>query len=180
MRAVAAKRERVENKAHRKKKILRFIEKRPIPAVLGPGQRCYIIDHHHLSLALWQSDVREAFVSIIADLSDLNSQRFWGHMAASGRVYPYDEWGNEVHHSQLPHALDKLRADHYRDLAWSVREEGGFKKSRAPYAEFMWAQFFRQHVSPAMVRRDYDGALEAALRLSRTRGAVHLPGYIGR
>lgn len=180
MRAVAAKREKVETRALKRRKMMAFLEKRPIPAVRGPGEGYYIIDHHHLSLALWQSDVDEAFVRVIEDLSGLGRPTFWRAMAATGWMHPYDETGRRIPATELPSTLYQLRSDPYRDLAWSVREEGGFEKSRAPYAEFRWAQFFRERIAPTSVKRNYDRALDKAMLLARSRDARHLPGYVGR
>jgi hypothetical protein len=180
MRAVAAKREKVEDRAHKERKIIRFLEKRPIPAVAGPGGGYFIVDHHHLSLALWQSGVDRAFVRIIDDWSSLTRGMFWTSMARTGRVYPFDATGRRLRPHEMPESVHRLRADHYRDLAWSVREEGGYEKTWAPFAEFRWASFFRDHISLTSIRRDYDHALERALGLARSRSAASLPGYLGR
>src|SRR5262249_15226064 len=51
MRAVEAKREKVERRARSLRKLRRYLENRPIPAVRGPNDDLFIIDHHHLSLA---------------------------------------------------------------------------------------------------------------------------------
>lgn len=180
MRAVAAKREKVEHRAQKQKKIVRFLEERPIPAVRGPGNAFYIIDHHHLSLALCQSQVRSAFVEVVGDFSSFSAVRFWRRMESEGWVYPFDEKGNRVHPATIPSAIPALKADHYRDLAWSVREAGGYKKTRAPYAEFRWADFFRQRITLSSVRRDYETSVEVAMKLARSPAAAHLPGHRSR
>lgn len=180
MRAVAAKREKVASRTHKRKKMQRFLEKRPIPAFLGPGESYFIVDHHHLSLALWQSEIDEVFVRAISDFSSLAPGAFWRAMTAIGCAHLYDEDGHRIAPSQLPRTICDLRPDHYRDLAWSVREEGGFEKTREPYAEFRWAEYFRRHIPLGAIRRDYDKALDRALLLSRDHEARRLPGYLGR
>ena len=180
MLAVAAKRERVESRTGKAKKLLRFLEKRPIPAVLGPEDSFYIIDHHHLSLALWQSNVHEAFVDVVDDLSHLAKRHFYARMTEMGWIHPFDESGRRVAASQLPDRLNALRSDAFRDLAWSVREGGGFLKSSLPYSEFHWANFFRKHIAKPLVRRDFEKARYRALRLARSPEAAHLPGFVGR
>jgi hypothetical protein len=99
-------------------------------------------------------------------------------MEAEGRLYPFDEEGRRVPPALLPLGLHELRHDPYRDLAWEVREAGGFVKSRIAYAEFQWANFFRQHITLSSVRRDHDAAVERATRLARSRPAAKLPGYV--
>ncbi len=178
MRAVAWKRRKVERRAGRSKQIERFLGARPIPSVVGPEGALYMIDSHHLGLALWQAEVEKAYVSIIDDLSRLPKAQFWRRMEASGRLYPFDEEGRRVRPSRLPGALHALREDPFRDLAWSVREAGGFAKSPVPFAEFRWAEFFRAHLSERTLRRDYERAVARALKLSRCPEARGLPGYV--
>jgi hypothetical protein len=180
MRAVDAKREKVERRAKSSRKLRRFLEDRPIPAVRGPGDDLFIIDHHHLSLALLKSDVDEAFVNIVGDLSHLPRKRFLRRMTALGLLHAYDSHGRPVCPTKLPEALDELRGDPYRDLAWSVREAGGFEKTGRPYAEFRWADFFRTRIPRSTVRRDFDYAHDRAMWLARSREALRMPGYVGR
>jgi hypothetical protein len=179
MRAVAAKREKVERRARSRRKLRRFLEDRPVPAILGPDDGIFIIDHHHLSLALWQSDVDEAFVTLVGDLSHLSRDRFLGKMSALGLMHAYDAHGRPVHPTRLPESLGALRSDPYRDLAWSVREARGFAKSGTPYAEFRWADFFRTRIPRSTVRRDFDLAHDRAMWLARSRAAARMPGFIG-
>jgi hypothetical protein len=177
MKAVAAKREKVERRADSSKEIVRYLEKRPIPAVRGPGQAYYIIDHHHLSMALHQSEVTEAFVRVIGDLSRLSRTEFWRHMARRGCLHPYDHHGQRIHPSALPDAIYHLKRDAHRDLAWSVREAGGFNKSNEPYAEFRWANFYRIRIPRTSVLRDFEYAHDRAMMLARSEAAAYLPGF---
>ena len=39
------------------------------PAVLGPGKDYFIVDHHHLGLALLEEGMKEVFVTLLDDLS---------------------------------------------------------------------------------------------------------------
>lgn len=179
MKAVAAKREKVARRAECSRKIVRYLERRPIPAVLGPDEGFYIIDHHHLSLALHQNDVTEAFVRVIGDLSRLPRGEFWRRMAERGCLHPFDHHGHRIHPSELPSAIRHLKRDAYRDLAWSVREAGGFIKSDQPYAEFRWAQFFRTRLPRTTVLRDFEYAHDRGMMLARSEAAAHLPGFTG-
>lgn len=178
MRAVAAKRKRLTDR--KRHKIARYLQKRPIPAVYGPGQELYIVDHHHLSLALLQSNVTQALVQVIDDYSDLSPTRFWSAMERQGLVYPYDEDGNRVPIAHMPRGVSSMKSDPYRDLAWSVREAGGFKKTRAPYSEFRWAEFFRTTIPGRIVAENYERAVALAMKLARSAAAAGLPGYVYR
>jgi hypothetical protein len=177
MRAVAAKRRRIGPYVRKRKKLARYLERRPIPAVFGPERAFYIVDHHHLSLALTQSGVGAAYVEILDDFSAMSLPRFWSAMEERGFVYPFDETGRRVAVSRLPRDLSWMRADPYRDLAWSVREAGGFHKSQAPFSEFRWAEFFRARIDPQLVATDYRRAVAQAFALARSYSASALPGF---
>lgn len=178
MRAVVSKRRKFESRASKRKRMEKVIAERPIPAVRGPGGELFIIDHHHFGLALWQADVEHAYARVIGDLSNLSPTTFWRRMEFEGRLYPFDEEGRRVRPALLPTCLHGMRHDTFRDLAWSVREAGGFRKSPVPYAEFAWANFFRTRITSGAVERNRDAAVEKALLLCRGRLAADLPGYI--
>jgi hypothetical protein len=72
-----------------------------------------------------------------------------------------------------------LKRDAHRDLAWSVREAGGFMKSDLPYAEFRWAQFLRSRIPRTSVLRDFEYAHDRGMMLARSQAASHLPGFDG-
>lgn len=178
MRAVAAKREKVERRAASARKLRRYLENRPVPAVIGPDNAYYIIDHHHLSLALWQSEVDEAFVRVVGDLSNLTAKRFLRRMSDFGLLHAYDQKGARTCPTRLPKSLADLKSDRYRDLAWSVRESGGYEKTDAPFAEFRWANYFRGRIAASTVRQDFELAHDKAMWLARSPGARALPGYV--
>lgn len=180
MRAVANKRERVERRAQERKRLERYLGKRPIPSVLGPGGELFMIDHHHLGLALWQAEVETVFVSIIEDWSVLPVATFWQQMEAQGRLHPFDAEGRRIKPQRLPLRLGGLRADPYRDLAWSVREAGGYDKVTKPYSEFEWAAYFRVRIGERAIARDYEAAVSRAVQLAHSKDAARLPGYRAR
>jgi len=177
MRAVAAKRRRLKDKGD---KLESFLKSRAIPAVRGPRNTLYIVDHHHRTLALLQCGVETVFVNVVGDLADLPRDDFWRAMIANGWAYPFNEEGEPIAHRHIPASIAQLRADPYRDLAWSVRENGGFEKSWLNYSEFRWANYFRTSIDPRVVEDDYERAVALALRLAKSSSAAHLPGYIGK
>ena len=177
MRAVKHMRLRLENLGP--KAVRKILARRPIPAVKGPGGALFIIDHHHLGLALWHAQVESACACVIDDKSGLAPGAFWRRMELEGKLHPFDEDGRRVPVAALPVGLHELRHDPFRDLAWEVRKAGGFRKSRIPFAEFQWARFFRERIAMSTLRRDPDGAFEKAIRLSLSRSAAELPGYSG-
>ncbi|CAN1725069.1 Chromosome partitioning protein ParB [Hyphomicrobium sp. 1Nfss2.1] len=180
MRAVEAKRRKIVRLTESARKFRRYLERRPVPAVLGPREEYYIIDHHHLSLALWQSEIEEVFVRVVGDLSDLPKRTFLQAMSTFGWLHAYDGRGRSICPSRLPSRIDLMQADRFRDLAWSVREAGGFRKTPTPFSEFAWANFFRMHIPEILLEHDFAAAHEQAMRLANSANARHLPGNIYR
>jgi hypothetical protein len=94
-------------------------------------------------------------------------------------VHPYDAKGRRRPVADLPKALGELADDPYRSLAGEVRHAGGFPKDATPFAEFLWADFFRRRIKIAQLRRDPDAALQTAITLCHSAEAAHLPGWSG-
>ncbi len=60
MRAVKDK--RLQLRKRKSQKIGKFLGDHMIPVILGPGGRHYVIDHHHLSLALHSEGIKHVLV----------------------------------------------------------------------------------------------------------------------
>lgn len=148
-----------------------------VPGVIGPKGRFYIVDHHHLARALLEAGVRGVFVHALADYSRLGRQEFWMTLDQHGWVHTYDACGRRTEFEAIPKHLAGLTDDPYRSLAGAVRRAGGFAKDTTPFAEFLWAQFFRGRVKSGLVSRDFGGAVARALAMARTEHADHLPGW---
>lgn len=161
-------------KAERQK----FLDSHWFPAVRGPKDNFYIVDHHHLGRALLEEGVQQCFVVLLKDLSTLAKDEFWIMMDHHQWVHPYDAKGRRRDVTDLPKALDGLADDPYRSLAGEVRHAGGFPKDATPFAEFLWADFFRRRIKPAQLRQP-DAALQTALALCHSPEAAHLPGWSG-
>lgn len=155
-------------------------EDQRVPVVIGPGGERYIVDHHHHARAAWEVGIEKLPIEVRADLSDLSSAAFWARMRDSGWLYPYDQLGHGPHDpALLPENVKGMADDPYRSLAWKVRREGGYDKTSVPYAEFRWANFFRERLRTFPTRDDFDAAVTEALRLASTPAARDLPGYKG-
>lgn len=153
----------------------RFLHQHAFPAVRGPKARPFIIDHHHLGRALLEEGVSYVRLELRYQLSHLEKEEFWILMDYHQWVHPYDADGRRRPFSDMPKRLDELANDPFRSLAAAVRRHGDFPKDRAPFAEFVWADFFRRRVSARLVRNDFAKALREAERLARRREAAHLP-----
>lgn len=154
-----------------------FLLKNPLPAVLGPKGKCYLIDHHHLARALLEEEVSHVHVTLAADLSVLEKQEFWTVMEHRQWTHPYDARGRRRPWQSLPKRLSAMKDDPYRSLAAATRMAHGFMKVDTPFAEFLWADFFRRRIPAKLLRDDPAAALTTALGLVHEPAARHLPGW---
>lgn len=154
----------------------KYLAEHVVPVVLGPGGNIYLIDHHHLTRALWELGETEVEVDIKADFSKLSKKKFWAMMKKLKWIFLYDQFGGGPHTPQeLPMSIRGLADNPYRSLAWLVRMRGGFNKASIPFAELYWAQYFRKHM------RGFDPlskkAIAKGLALCKLKGAKRLPGF---
>jgi hypothetical protein len=180
MRLVKWKRKGLRDLEGKPQELVDFITSHPIRVVHGPKSRSYIIDHHHLGLALMREKFRTTPVQVEADLSRLDPDAFWAEMEKRAWVHAFDGKGKKRTVMDLPGRLDGLEDDPYRSLAGFVRVKGGFTKTLTPYMEFQWADYFRPLVKLRLVRDDFDEAVRSALKLCRKPEASKLPGFIGK
>jgi len=162
-----------------KKDRKRLLQSHWFPAVLGPRGRSFIVDHHHLGLALHEEGVRSVKLMVLDDLSYLAPTIFWRVMELRGWVHPFDAKGTRRPYAGLPACLTELRDDPHRSLAGMLRSAGGYAKESSPFAEFLWADYLRPHVTRAQIRKDMALALREAQGLARSPLARYLPGWSG-
>ena len=161
--------------SYKEKEIENHLESHPVPIVIGPNNHQYIIDHHHLVRACWESHINKVFIEIKADLSKDSSESFWKKMIQNNWVYSFDQFGNGPHPTHvLPMDIRGLADDPYRSLAWAIRESGGFDKCEVPFSEFKWAEFFRKKIQ---FNYSFDDGVKEALTLCKTKEASKLPGF---
>lgn len=156
-----------------------FLGRHMVPAVIGPRDRPYLIDHHHLVRALHEEKVEHVLVSVVADLSKLEKPVFWTFMDNRNWLHPFDTDGRRRPAARIPKMIGDLSDDPYRSLAGELRRKGGYAKDSTPYSEFLWADFLRHRVGRKTVEEDFQGALVEALDLAHSRHAGHLPGWCG-
>lgn len=176
---IEVERKRREWRHRAKESGAEFLGNHMIPVVIGPKRVPWLIDHHHLALALLEEGVEHVLVTIVARLDDLPHSRFVSFMDNRNWLHPYDAEGRRHDFDALPKSLKRLADDPWRSLAGELRRKGGYAKSDAPYTEFLWADFLRRRIAGKLIRRDFDRALDKALHHARTRDASYLPGFSG-
>jgi len=177
MREVKAKRKHWRETAETKGG--KFLGKHMIPVILGPKERNYVIDHHHLALALHEEGVKEIAVTVIANLSALEPDSFWFVMDNHNWMHPFDDAGRRRHYKDIPKSVTGLVDDPFRSLAGELRRAGGYAKDTTPFSEFIWADFLRRRMKRKVVESDFARAVEKALQLAKSKDAGYLPGWCG-
>src|SRR5262249_18144758 len=86
MREVHEKRRHWRNQTEDRKAT--YLGRHLIPVVHGPKGRYYVIDHHHLSLALHQEGVEDILVVVVADLRAVDRDAFWTVLDHHSWVHP--------------------------------------------------------------------------------------------
>ena len=157
----------------------KYLGRHMIPTVLGPKGRHYVLDHHHLAMALHEEGAEHVLVNVIADLSALSRLSFWVFLDNRCWCHPYDAEGRRQDFEAIPTRVTKLLDDPYRSLAGELRRAGGFAKDTTPFSEFLWADFLRPRVRRKAIETRFGDALSQALKLAKSDAAIYLPGWCG-
>src|ERR1700710_754119 len=142
-----------------------------IPVVLGPDKCHYVVDHHHLARALHDEGVKDILVTVIADLTMVDKDAFWGVLDNRRWVYPYDARGERRRFREIPKTVVDLKDDPFRSLAGELRRAGGFAKDTTPFSEFLWADFLRRRMTAKSVNGDFAKAMEKSLSFAKSKDA---------
>ncbi len=173
---VAEKREQWEKLGKKKRKEL--LAEHWFPGVLGPKNQVYVVDHHHLGLALFEEGVKQVPVMIQRDFSWLEPAVFWHTMEFNRWAHPYNEHGQRQEYDAIPGNLKAMVDDPFRTLAARVRMAGGYSKDATPYSEFLWADFYRRHMK-LKAGRITAKVVQDALLLAHSHDTAYLPGWSG-
>ncbi len=157
----------------------KFLGSHMIPTVLGPKARHYVLDHHHLALALHKAGQTKVLVTVLVDLSALGKASFWTYLDNRAWCHPYDAAGKRRDFDAIPKQVSDLADDPYRSLAGELRRAGGFAKDTTPFSEFLWADFLRTRVRVKQIEDRFSAALEKAMSLAKSPDAGYLPGWCG-
>jgi len=177
MREVNAKRKGWREKKGKKGE--EFLGKHMIPVILGPGDRHYVIDHHHLARALHEEGVKNVLVTVVANLSMVDRDTFWTVLDNRSWMHPFDDKGRRRGYKDIPKSVRGLVDDPFRSLAGELRRAGGFAKDTTPFSEFLWADFLRRRIKRNLVVHDFDRALITAMKYAKSQEAIFLPGWCG-
>lgn len=156
-----------------------FLGRHMIPVVIGPKDRPYVIDHHHLARALLDEGQEDVLIQAVAHLSALSQEHFWRFLDNDGLLHPFDEHGERRPYSEIPKSIARLKDDPFRSLAGAVRTAGGYAKETRPFVEFIWADYFRSSIKARDIRRHWNRTVEEAVAMARHHDAHFMPGWCG-
>ena len=156
-----------------------FLGGHMIPVVMGPKNRPYVIDHHHLARALLDEGQKAVLIQPIAHLCSLSQEHFWRFLDNEGMLHPFDQHGVRCPYSEIPKKISQLKDDPFRSLAGAVRTAGGYAKETRPFVEFIWADYFRASFKARDIRHHWNRTLEEAVALARHHDAHFMPGWCG-
>jgi hypothetical protein len=156
------------------------IAEKPVPIVLGPRGKAFVIDHHHVAAALWAAGIRKVPIVLVADLSSLDESQFWLTLENRRWTWPYDARRRRIEFGAMPRHVYELEDDPYRSIAGLVREAGGYEKTTVPLEEFRWTELFRATMAAPATDEDFDAAVHRGIEIAQSKLAIGLPGYLGK
>lgn len=174
------KQKREEWKLLSRKQRQSVLDQHWFPTVLGPKRRYYVLDHHHLGMALLEEQQKTVHLTVLKDLSWLEPDTFWHVMEFHQWAHPFDETGKRVDFRRIPRTISGLKNDHYRSLAGLARRAGAFAKEVTPFSEFLWSDYFRTRIDKRQIAKSMEAALVLACELAKRPEASYLPGWVGK
>lgn len=162
----------------KKKKLEKYLLKHPEPVIVGPGNKFFITDHHHLARALLDEGISSTYCQITDNLSKLAEASFWAELKKKKMVYLFDENEKPISPERLPKTIADLKDDPFRSIAGQVRERGGFEKSKTPFSEFAWAGYFRSRMKKPANEKEMNEAIQKAMELAKKPEAKGLSGFV--
>jgi hypothetical protein len=157
----------------------RYLRQKVGQVVVGPGNKLWLIDGHHLASALHSLGETEYLVHVKHDWSHLSPELFYARMVRQNMMWLYNARDEgPLDPEKLPRSFRSMRDDPYRSLAWKVKKAGGFRNADIPFMEFKWATYFRNRIPLKIVKQYPVQALALGLMFAHSPDAKQLPGYL--
>lgn len=154
-----------------------YLKENRAEVVIGPGGKYYMVDRHHTIRAAYDEGFQRVYAVVVENLSGLSQAEFESEMVKRNWVRLLDEKGLPKTFADLPKHVKDLKDDPYRSLAWLVRQSEAFSKSTKPFAEFEWADYFRDRIKIGRGAKGWDEAVKEGIRLATILETSHLPGH---
>jgi hypothetical protein len=161
-----------------KGKLRKTVLKKPIPVVVSPDKKLWVIDHHHQACALWTLGFDLMVVEVKAKYLKATPAAFWSAMRRNKWLHLYDEHGKALSdYTRLPEHMRDLGDNIYQSVAWAVKNNFGYTKSSVAVSDFQWPDFFRSKLGkePNLTFREL---VKRSMKLAQSTAAEGLPGYL--
>lgn len=161
--------------------LTKYLNEKKVPVIIGPNNKPYMIDRHHLVRCCWELGIESVCVNVTSDLSHLSVEDFWEVMIKARWCHLYDQFGSGPHsYELLPENIRSMSNDPYRSLAWVLRENKVFIKqgNKVPFIEFYWANYLRKGVKYEHGKDGMKIMYKASMDfLKKDKDAKNLPGF---
>ena len=171
-------------RAMKAKEVESWLKDRSVPILEDYKGRKRPVDHHHEARAAWEADQDEVYThryfddEMHARIKALPREQYYAVTRAMGLFYDRDQFGAGPHDpNHLPEDVRSMADDPFRSVAWQVRKRGGYDKSSIPFAEFMWAQYFRERAKTYPTKADFEQAVLEAMKIVHDSAARDIPGW---
>ena len=177
MREVVAKRKRWRETGTKKGQ--KFLGRHMIPVILGPKRRHYVIDHHHLALALHDEGVNEVAVTVVANLAGLRADEFWTVMDNRSWMHPFDAKGERRHYERHSQIGDRTGRRSVPLAGRRIASRGRLRQGHDAIFRISLGGF------PAPARQAQDGRARLPARhgkghaIGEEQDADYMPGWCG-
>jgi hypothetical protein len=176
MREVEVRRKRWREKSS--DQAAHYLSTHHIPVVLGPGERHYMIDRHHLTRALQEEGIGAIPVTVVEDFRFRDLENFWTTLEQHNWAHPFDEQGRRQPYRNMPTSILDLVDDPFRSLAGALKRAGAYTKTKGPFSEFRWADYMRGRIDRASIEHHFGYALAIAMNLAQNSQAAGLPRWL--
>ena len=172
MREVSFKRRRWRERSSRQ--AADYLNKLRIPVVLGPNARQYLIDRHHLILALRDEGIGEFTVSVVANLGTLVSTNSGQVLKGKTGLIHSTMRDGGVATTTCRRPSIACRTIPFARWREHSREPEGMPRMKRHISEFKWADFLRCRIPRELIERDFGRALAMAMHLAEGAEAKSL------
>jgi hypothetical protein len=104
----------IDNRKH-------YLSAHRVPIVVGPDNRHYMIDRHHLTMALYDVGLSEVPVSIVGSFAEQTFEAFWAALEHRNWTHPFDDQGRRCAFEDMPVSIADLTDDPFRSLAGALK-----------------------------------------------------------
>jgi hypothetical protein len=169
-------------------KLMGLLERKRAPIVIPPpevarelgGRAIYfVLNRQNWLNALTDLGFEEGLFVVELNFSELTPTEFWRQMETN-YLHLFD-FGHPIGRLQLPAQLQNMRKSAWRDIVEDLESRKFIEKHDHHHSACKWENFIIQQLgnafNPESSNAEYERSYLAAVALSQTQAASHLPGF---